>query len=248
MLYTEAGIMSAPIDQQREYYTERWGAFEHANYLDMARIAKVLELMGRINLPPVAKICDLGCGAGWSTCILGLFGKAVGFDLSDTSRAQARFPHCQFYSGDAREWNYPAGEFDLVTSIEVIEHIDYSTQPDYIAKIRQILKPGGHLILTTPNKRTFDAMEEERKRNWTVQPVECLLNRASLRSLLVSGGFAPLELNSFILGHAHEGSHRLANSTRLKLAADALGLGQFRERWLGRAGYGLHLVALAKKK
>jgi len=45
---------------------------------------------------------------------------------------------------------YPDATFDLVTTMEVIEHV--STSPrDFVKEIKRVLVPGGHLLVCTPN-------------------------------------------------------------------------------------------------
>jgi len=43
----------------------------------------------------------------------------------------------------------PDGTFDLVTSLEGIEHVE--NQFHLLRELSRVLKPGGHLILSTPN-------------------------------------------------------------------------------------------------
>lgn len=42
-------------------------------------------------------------------------------------------------------------EFDVVLLFDVIEHLDWEGGREMVAKIFEILKPGGRVILTTPN-------------------------------------------------------------------------------------------------
>ncbi len=42
-------------------------------------------------------------------------------------------------------------EFDMVLLFEVIEHLDWESGREMVARIFEILKPGGRVILTTPN-------------------------------------------------------------------------------------------------
>jgi SAM-dependent methyltransferase len=44
---------------------------------------------------------------------------------------------------------FPDGHFDVVLSLEGIEHID--GQETFLRELRRVLKPGGRLILSTPN-------------------------------------------------------------------------------------------------
>ncbi|MGJ8605974.1 MAG: glycosyltransferase [Marivita sp.] len=47
-------------------------------------------------------------------------------------------------------WPYPDASFDLVTGMEILEHL--ALDPYFVfAEANRVLKPGGHLLLTTPN-------------------------------------------------------------------------------------------------
>jgi cyclopropane fatty-acyl-phospholipid synthase-like methyltransferase len=234
------------IEQQKSYYNDLWGKFEHGNSLEMARLAKVMELAAGLEFSGRPKICDLGCGVGWSTGILGIFGDAVGVDLSDVSRAQLRFPYCQFQSANLLEWEHPRDEFDLVVSMEVLEHIERRFHGKYIQIAYELLKPGGHLILTTPNKRTMDAFTG-RGRTYRDQPIEDWVTAGELRSLLTANRFTPISSNSLLLGYGDRGLHRIVNSYKVRHFLGAIGL---RKLWEGAAcwaNYGLHLIVLARK-
>src|SRR6185503_7537952 len=50
---------------------------------------------------------------------------------------------------------YPDASFDVVTSIEVIEHLHPAIAHRFLQEARRLLKPGGRLIVTTPNYRSL---------------------------------------------------------------------------------------------
>jgi len=234
------------IQDQRAYYDNRWSKFEHANRIELQRLAAVIGYVARIELPKDAAILDLGCGRGWSTNILGMFVRAAGVDLSDTTKAKERFPHCEFITADALTWKGPQAAFDLVVSIEVIEHIDLNSQAEFIRMIRELLKPGGYVILTTPNKPTMNAIAGG-GRTWSDQPVENWIDAGQLTGLLRSAGFQVEAQTSVVLGIASKGLYRIVNSASLQRALGSIGAARLWERLALAANFGLHLAILARK-
>jgi 2-polyprenyl-3-methyl-5-hydroxy-6-metoxy-1,4-benzoquinol methylase len=236
------------IERQEEYYTNRWKGFGYANRLELARMMKVLQLMTEIDLPSRPKICDLGCGAGWSTSVLGIFGEATGVDLSDVGSAQSRFGHCKFRTADVLKWDdAPRAEYDLVVSMEVIEHVDGAAQLEYLTVVRRILKPNGYLILTTPNKDTMDAILGG-GRTWSNQPVENWLDAKHLKSLLLRSEFEIKLMTSFLLGIGTLGWYGLVNSYKVNQLLHCFGADRLWRQAAGRANYGLHFAVLARAK
>ncbi|MBD2772378.1 class I SAM-dependent methyltransferase [Iningainema tapete] len=100
-----------------------------------------------------ARVLDLGCGNGSLSNAIAQQGyEVVGVEESASGIAIARqkFPDCQFIQ--ASIYDSPRVEllntFDVVITVEVIEHLFY---PRELVKLAQkCLKPGGHLIITTP--------------------------------------------------------------------------------------------------
>jgi 2-polyprenyl-3-methyl-5-hydroxy-6-metoxy-1,4-benzoquinol methylase len=99
-------------------------------------------------------IVDVGCGSGNLLLFGGLSARlAIGLDAS---RDAVRFAHDQVGDRPIRFVQAGGGAIplggavaDLVLLVEVIEHL---TDPGAILReIRRVLKPGGHLFLTTPN-------------------------------------------------------------------------------------------------
>ena len=113
---------------------------------------KVLELASPIL--PGTRVLDVGCGNG-SICgeMLRRGCQVVGIDLSEEGIAQARRAHPQgrFELMEADERileRLNEAPFDLVISTEVVEHV-YAPR-SWAKGCWTALKPGGHLICSTP--------------------------------------------------------------------------------------------------
>jgi ubiquinone/menaquinone biosynthesis C-methylase UbiE len=106
-------------------------------------------------------VLDTGCGAGQGTAYLAREGarRVVGVDISIEAVTYARDRYVEkgpghnlaFMQMDAARLAFCDQTFEMVTSIELIEHL---REPErYVGEIRRLLKDGGILILSTPNKR-----------------------------------------------------------------------------------------------
>lgn len=95
---------------------------------------------------------DLGCGNGFmANQLAGVGFKVVGTDPSASGIDVARtaYPNIQFEQADAYDLLADRfGKFDLVISIEVIEHC--ADPASFCRTARSLIKPGGMFILTTP--------------------------------------------------------------------------------------------------
>jgi SAM-dependent methyltransferase len=69
----------------------------------------------------------------------------------------------------------PSGSFDFVITFQVIEHIP--GDHIFLQEIQRVLKDGGKLILTTPNKKMSITRNPWHVREYTVQELEQLLLR-----------------------------------------------------------------------
>ena len=111
-------------------------------------------------LPPSGgSILDLGCGPG---TFLGHFAAgyqhALGIDLAEAQIEYARRRYgndrVRFEAEDVAAFRR-SGEFDAIVSIEVIEHLPPGQMQPFLRSIVRLLKPGGTLVITTPNYRSL---------------------------------------------------------------------------------------------
>ncbi len=104
-----------------------------------------------------ARVLDLGCGSGYGTSMLrDVARSAVGVDVSPEAVAHAgeRYGRdgLSFRTIDpARPLPFDDASFDLVTSFQVIEHVE--DVDAYLAEARRVLAPGGTFIVVTPDRR-----------------------------------------------------------------------------------------------
>ena len=95
-------------------------------------------------------ICDLGCGNGHiSGRLAALDYDVTGVDASASGIQIARsaYPNVRFIEG-LIDGNRNVGDFDLVISSDVIEHMYRPS--DLLEAAHSILKPGGHVLIGTP--------------------------------------------------------------------------------------------------
>lgn len=111
---------------------------------------------GKSRYPLAGKTAlDVGCGAGLLCEPLARMGAAVtGVDAApeniEAARAHAALSGLQidYRAGEIAEQGL--GQYDVVTSMEVIEHV---TDPaTFIAELVRHLKPDGLMLLSTPNR------------------------------------------------------------------------------------------------
>ncbi len=101
---------------------------------------------------------DLGCGAGLVAEPLARMGATVtGVDAGEATIAAARaHAAAQGLTIDYRHGEIAAlaaelsGPFDLVTCLEVVEHV--LDLPAFLSALRGLLKPDGLLVFSTPNR------------------------------------------------------------------------------------------------
>ena len=136
--------MTAPAYTEFEWQTEAAGNGASGEKLTNVFVELVKKLDG------VRTICDLGCGNGHIIGRLGALGYDVtGVDASASGIQIARrtYPRVEFVEALIdRDLNI--GQFDLVISSDVIEHL-YRPSDLLEAAVSQ-LKPGGHMLLGTP--------------------------------------------------------------------------------------------------
>ncbi len=96
-----------------------------------------------------ARILDVGCGTGANLEMLARFGEAEGVDISADALA---FCHARgierVRQGAAEQLPFEDGSFDLVTALDVVEHLDDDAAG--LSEMRRVLRPDGRALLFVP--------------------------------------------------------------------------------------------------
>jgi SAM-dependent methyltransferase len=105
---------------------------------------------------PSHRLLDVGSGEGYgSTILMPFVASYAGIDVSADAVAKANerygSDNVVFQEYDGLTIPHPNGSFDLITSYQVIEHV--ADVPRYVAEMRRVGRPGGYVLVTTPNRK-----------------------------------------------------------------------------------------------
>jgi SAM-dependent methyltransferase len=152
MAYT-ANLPDQPLPQEMEEHTypimyqiegRHWWFTGRRNI-----IASFLSSLFSSREGPKPSILDVGCGTGANLELLDQFGVAEGVDVSaDALEFCRQRGLVRVRQGAAEKLPYESGTFDLVTGLDVVEHLD-----DDLAGLREmhrVLKPDGRILLFVP--------------------------------------------------------------------------------------------------
>src|SRR5213592_4386753 len=98
------------------------------------------------------RVLDVGCSSGYLARRLVERGATVvGIDTDEQAAAEARAVCEQVLVGDVEtmELPFPDESFDVVLCGDLIEHLRNPER--FLSRVRPLLRPGGRLVLTTPN-------------------------------------------------------------------------------------------------
>lgn len=124
--------------------------YSRTNWVDGTTQFKKM-IMSRLNCG--SKVLDVGAGSGrgYKHDYRGKIARLVGIDISAEVLQNQYLDEA--YCCDAVQMPFKNGEFDLVFSDYVFEHL---REPDAVIKeIYRVLKPNGYFVLRTPNKWYF---------------------------------------------------------------------------------------------
>ncbi len=157
-------------------------------------------------------ILDVGCGLGWFLSYSKKLGlkSYTGIDVDKTSLKHAReyakdMSNYSFRKGSGTKLPFTDNTFDVAVAWEVVEHIPSNTEIFFFKEINRVLKPGGHLYLSTPlntvaSKFTDPAWYILGHRHYSEkQMIKFLLNsNFSLHRLKTGGAWGAIGYNSLM--------------------------------------------------
>jgi SAM-dependent methyltransferase len=104
----------------------------------------------------VRSLLEIGAGEGYGAALFASVAErvvAIDYDAAAVRHAAGRYTGPTFVQANGAA--LPVGDraCNVVAALQVIEHI--WDQPQFLAQCRRVLRPGGTLLVTTPNRLTF---------------------------------------------------------------------------------------------
>jgi SAM-dependent methyltransferase len=138
---------SIPIGYYDEIFRRNKGIQSKWHHLKFARV--------RAELPRTGRILDVACGPGTFVGTLPHDLDCVGLDIAaaqiDYARSHYAAANHTFGLMDPGRLPLETDSFNIVTIVELIEHIPASEALQLLVECRRVLRPGGKLVVTTPN-------------------------------------------------------------------------------------------------
>jgi SAM-dependent methyltransferase len=138
-----------------------------------------------------ALVLEAGCGEGYGADLLAEVAArilALDYDPVAAAHVARRYPRTGVARANLVALPVRDGGCDVVVSLQVIEHL--WEQERFLRECFRVLRPGGSLILSTPNRLTFSP-----GRDTPLNPFHTReLSGAELAGLVRGAGFADVEV------------------------------------------------------
>jgi SAM-dependent methyltransferase len=110
--------------------------------------------------PGERRLLDVGCGSGAMLTHLERYGSPTGIESDDEAVRQSRQRGIDAVKlADAPPLPFEDESFDLVTALDVLEHVDDDLE--LLREVERTLRPGGMLLLSVPAYRFLWGLQDE---------------------------------------------------------------------------------------
>lgn len=126
------------------------------------------------------RILDIGCGTGANLELLSTFGEAAGVDVSEEALAFCRDRGLQnVRQGRAEQLPFHDNSFDLVTGLDVVEHLDDDLVG--LKEMYRVLRPEGRALVFVPAFMFLWGVQDDvshHRRRYTLPELKARLQHA----------------------------------------------------------------------
>lgn len=137
-----------PTEQELIDYYDGYGRNDYLSPVTIKRYHELLDKMEPFR--KTSKILDVGCGIGYFLEVAQERGWEVyGTEYTDRAMEICTSKGIHMQQGKLDPVHYEPGMFDVITSFEVLEHIN--NPQEEIGHFHTLLRKGGLVYLTTPN-------------------------------------------------------------------------------------------------
>ncbi len=155
------GTIDAYFERSRrrcwQLYQKYYGNPGHRSY--MARFRAAVSPYLHSN----ATVLDAGCGSELTFAreIRPLAGRVIGVDIDTLVLPRDNTMACR---GNLGSLPFRGQTFDVIVSLSVVEHLDDPAR--VFAEFQRVLKPGGALVLLTPNRLDYVSVIAQATPHW----------------------------------------------------------------------------------
>jgi len=154
----------------------------------------------RRHAPPTVPVdlLDVGCGPGGLLHEARAQGwKATGIEISRWAAEKGKAQGLEIIEGTLHSARFTNGAFDVISMFDVLEHLPHPRE--YVSEIHRVLKPGGTLVIETPNIKGFFVRHLYQAASVMVKPRAhiCLYAPETARRLLEGAGFSRVHITLF---------------------------------------------------
>ena len=144
-------------------------------------------------------VFEAGCGEGYGADLLATTAArvlALDYDAATVAHVGNRYPAVEVITANLASLPLADASVDVVINFQVIEHLWDQTQ--FITECLRVVRPGGLLLVSTPNRITFTPGSDV-----PVNPFHTReLNARELAELLADGGFTLRSMSGVFHGPA----------------------------------------------
>lgn len=218
--------VDAHFDARADFWRELYRGNDLWGVIHRQRRQLALDWIDSLGLSPGSHLLEVGCGAGLLALDLARRGFRV--NATDVSQAMVEATRAQVEEaslaeavtvsqGDAHSVAFPPATFDLVVALGVFPFLHSPRQA--LAEMRRVLRPGGHLLLTSDNRQRLHHLLDP-----ALSPVTAPLRREIARRRTTGTGPPELPVHYYSW---HELRQLLADADLHLERTSVLGYGPF---------------------
>jgi malonyl-CoA O-methyltransferase len=173
-------------------------------------IALTLHASAAHHLKDGALVLDVGCGTGYQAERGAAKWKMIQCDIAEAMCERA-IKFADAVTADAEQLPFLENSFDGVLSSLTLQWL--SMEPA-LREMLRVLKPGGHLMVTTLGEQTLKELRQSFVAAVGVAPVMRFYTEEKLRSALKHSGFKVLDIESVLVVHEYKDIYTLLASIK----------------------------------
>jgi 2-polyprenyl-3-methyl-5-hydroxy-6-metoxy-1,4-benzoquinol methylase len=183
-----------PSEQELTTFYDGYGRNDYLSPLTIKRYHELLDKFEKFR--KTNKILDVGCGIGYFLEVA----KKRGWDVYGTEYTDEAIRICEeknikMKQGKLNPSDFEPESFDIVTSFEVLEHIN--NPRDEINNFKSVLRKGGLVYFTTPNFNSLLRFKLKEKYDVITYPEHLsYYTPKTVRKAFISQGFKKLNIQT----------------------------------------------------